>query len=447
MGLTHAVTPAADAGAMETAMDFGGEVPGAPDRSGRAYGRAAAQSDDDMVRVGPGTLGGELLRRYWQPLCRSDEATSRPRQVKILGEELILFRDGSGRPGLLYPRCMHRGTNLLYARVDQLGLRCCYHGWLFDPEGNVLEMACEPGAKAPAGARQPWYPLVETHGLVFTYMGPPDRQPAFPRFSVVEDLQEDEILVASGGLERMRIPGPDTGVVAALIGDSDYNWFQFHDNVLDPFHLYWLHGNLNGVQFVDTYALLPDVAFEYVEDGVRSIQYRDLGDGRAHLRMSQSLIPNMNCITPLNDDSGFGGLGWTVPIDDTHFRTFSLGRMRKDADPMRMMRDLGLFKGWGPGKPADQWTLEDHQTWQSDYVCQKGQGDVSLHSEEHLSATDAGIAMLRRMWRKQAEIVAGGGDPVGATRDEPYLIRLRAANAVVDAATRAVIEGPDARGL
>ena len=427
-------------------MDFGPEATGGHDTAGRAYGRTVGHPDDDLVRCGPGTLGGELLRRYWQPLARSEEAGRLPRLVKILGEELILFRDGSGRPGLLYPRCMHRGTNLLYGKVEQSGIRCCYHGWLFDPEGKVLEMACEPGARAPAGARQPWYPLVERYGLIFAYLGPPEKQPLFPRIPAAEDLAEGEVLVTRGGLERPPMPD-ERGIASALIGNLDYNWFQFHDNVLDPFHLYWLHGNLNGVQFVDTYAILPQVIFEYTPDGVRSVQYRDLGDGRAHLRMSQSIIPNMHTITPLNDDSGFGGLGWTVPIDDSHFRTFTIGKMRTDADPMKMMRELGIFRDWGPGKPGEQWTLEDHQTWQSDYVCQKGQGDVSLHSEEHLSGTDAGIAMLRRLWRRQAEIAAEGGDPVGVSFEQPYVIELRAANALVDARTREILQGPDARGL
>ena len=427
-------------------MDFGPEVTGKADGAGRAYGRKPAEPDHDLVRCGPGTLGGELLRRYWQPLCRADEATRYPKLVNILDEELILFRDGSGRPGLLYPRCMHRGTTLLYGRVEESGIRCCYHGWLFDPQGHVLEMACEPGARAPAGARQPWYPLVEKHGLVFVYMGPPERQPAFPRFSVAEDLGEDETLMVRGGLERMQLP-PGSNA-EALIRDQDYNWFQFHDNVLDPFHLYWLHGNLNGIQFVPTYAILPEVTFEPTADGVRSIQYRDLGDGRMHLRMGQSFIPNAHSITPLNDDFGFGGFGWTVPIDDTHFRTFSLGRARAGEDPMARMRELGVFNGWGPKKaPGEAWTLQDDQDWQSDYVCQKGQGDISLHSEEHLSATDRGIAMLRRMWRQQAQIVAEGGDPVGVSFDEPYVFRLRCANAVVDAKTRKVLDGPDARGL
>ncbi len=231
-------------------MDFGGEASGRSDRSGRAYGRAEAQPDDGLVRCGPGTPGGELLRRYWQPLARSEEATKYPRMVRIFGEDLVLFRDGSGRPGLLYPRCMHRGTSLLYGRVDESGIRCCYHGWLFDPQGNVLEMACEPGAQPPPGARQPWYPLVEKYGLIFTYMGPPDKEPAFPRFSLCEDVGEDEFISAAGSLEKVTFPGPAAAIAEAIIGDQDYNWFQFHDNVLDPFHLYWLHGALNGIQFV-----------------------------------------------------------------------------------------------------------------------------------------------------------------------------------------------------
>lgn len=426
---------------MDGAVDV---AAGSVDREGRAYGRPQATPDALLTQCGAGTPGGELLRRYWQPLALSSDATKFPVLVRILGEDLILFRTGEGVPGLLYPRCMHRGTTLLYGRVDEKGIRCCYHGWLFAPDGEVLEMACEPGAAPKVNARQPWYPLVERHGVIFTYMGPPEKQPAFPRFSVAEGLAEDETLVVSGGLKGLAIPDPN-GVGAALAADQDYNWWQFHDNVLDPFHVYWVHARLNGVQFVDTYDILPKVTFEYTPDGVRSIQHRDVGGGKVHQRMGQSLLPNLNSITALNDAVGFGGLGWTVPVDDTRFRTFFMSRQKKGSNPFAQFMDLGIFKGWGPQKPAGEWTLEDHQTWQSDYVCQKGQGDITLHSEEHLSATDQGLAMFRRMWRREAEKVAAGGDPIGVTFDAPYLYRTTAANAVLDAATMEAIEGPDGR--
>ena len=417
---------------------------GAADLEGRAYGRARATPDPVLTQCGPGTPGGELLRRYWQPVALSREATRFPTLVKLLNEELVLFRNLRGEPGLLYPRCMHRGTTLLYGRVEEDGIRCCYHGWLFAADGEVLEMACEPDAKPNPAARQPWYPVVERHGIIFAYLGPPEKQPAFPRFAITEDLGEDEEIVAIGGLTRMKIED-SRGAFAVLAADQDYNWWQFHDNVLDPFHLYWVHGHLNGTQFVETYNILPKVAFEYTPDGVRSIQHRDIGGGRIHQRMGQAIMPNMNTITPLNDDVGIGGLGWTVAIDDTHFRTFFLSRTKKGGNPMRMFADLGIFKDWGPGKPAKDWTLQDHQTWQSDYVCQKGQGDISLHSEEHLSATDQGLSLFRRMWRHAARALADGVDPPGVSFDEPYLIAPRAANCILDAGTMQAVEGPDMR--
>ena len=103
---------------------------------GTAYGRPAPTADRALVEVGPGTPGGEMLRRYWHPVAVAAEVTGRPRAVRALGEDLILFRDLRGRPGLLYPRCRHRGTTLYYGKVEADGIRCCYHGWLFDVEGH-----------------------------------------------------------------------------------------------------------------------------------------------------------------------------------------------------------------------------------------------------------------------------------------------------------------------
>ncbi len=103
---------------------------------GRAYGRPVAAFDADLVEVEAGTPAGELLRRYWHPFARAEEATAVPRQVRLLGEDLILYRDLSGTPGLLYPRCCHRGTTLYFGRVEDDGIRCPYHGWLFAADGQ-----------------------------------------------------------------------------------------------------------------------------------------------------------------------------------------------------------------------------------------------------------------------------------------------------------------------
>jgi len=114
-----------------------------------AYALKPPTYNAGLTEVGRGTPMGELLRRYWHPVGVSADAGDTPRPVKVLGEELILFRDGAGRPGLVYPRCCHRGTTLYYGKIEERGIRCCYHGWLFDVEGKCLEMPCEPNPTGP----------------------------------------------------------------------------------------------------------------------------------------------------------------------------------------------------------------------------------------------------------------------------------------------------------
>ena len=109
-----------------------------------AYGLTIPKEDEELTHVGPGTPGGELLRRYWHPVCLSEDLKDLPKRVRILGEDLIAFRDGRGNPGLFFFRCSHRGTSLEYGRIEERGIRCCYHGWLYDVKGSILEMPLEP---------------------------------------------------------------------------------------------------------------------------------------------------------------------------------------------------------------------------------------------------------------------------------------------------------------
>ncbi|HVF94100.1 MAG TPA: Rieske 2Fe-2S domain-containing protein, partial [Sphingomonas sp.] len=127
------VVPPADLGT--------GIIPPDHDR-GTAYGRAPGTPDLYLTQVGPGTPGGEFWRRYWNPVALSEDATTTPIQIRILGEDLILFRNGRGEPGLLYPRCVHRGTSLIYGKCEDDGIRCCYHGWKFAPDGTCLDQPC-----------------------------------------------------------------------------------------------------------------------------------------------------------------------------------------------------------------------------------------------------------------------------------------------------------------
>ena len=141
---------------------------------GSGYDRKPSTYNKDLTEVGRGTPMGELMRRYWHPVGLAADAGQTPKPVRALGEDLILFRDGQGRPGLVVARCCHRGTTLYYGRVEERGIRCCYHGWLFDVEGRCLEQPCEPGGgRIRERIRQPWYPVQERYGLIFAYMGPP----------------------------------------------------------------------------------------------------------------------------------------------------------------------------------------------------------------------------------------------------------------------------------
>jgi phenylpropionate dioxygenase-like ring-hydroxylating dioxygenase large terminal subunit len=166
--------------------------------AGNGYLNQPLSYDPEMAEVTQGTPMGELLRRYWHPIGLVSHATETPRKVRALGEDLILFRDLQGRPGLVHANCCHRGTTLYYGKVDQDGLRCCYHGWAFDVEGRCTSQPCEPeGGRGRQKIRQPWYPLKEHYGLIFAYMGPPDRMPMFTKYECLEVLEVDEALEAN----------------------------------------------------------------------------------------------------------------------------------------------------------------------------------------------------------------------------------------------------------
>ena len=234
-----------------------------------AYGLRLGAPLNELAQVGQGTPYGEVLRRYWQPIALVGDATTRPMKVKVLGEELILFRTRKGRPGLLHPRCTHRGASLYFGGVEDDGIRCSYHGWVFDAEGRTLEQPCEPEMGLHRDRmRQPWYPVQEQYGLIWVYMGPPDKKPLLPRYDTFENLAEDEVLIAD-----------DNGVGGGGPSLLDFNWLQHWENVMDPFHVPILHARFSGNQFTPEMAIIPEVTFEYTPRGVRSVQHRGLGDG------------------------------------------------------------------------------------------------------------------------------------------------------------------------
>ena len=375
---------------------------------GSAYHKPAGHHDASLTHVGRGTPMGELLRRYWHPIGLSSYATELPRAVRVLGEDLILFRDRAGNPGLVHPRCAHRGSSLLYARVDDCGLRCCYHGWAFDTTGMCTDQPCEPQNGLNRDKfRQPWYPVEERYGLVWAYMGPPERKPLMPRYNLLEDLADDEQLytddknIGSGRYNDRPVP---------------FNWLQHFENILDTAHFLWLHVFHSGPQFGSRYGEFEKLGFQpwerlagqewqVTDRGVKTERFMKVPDGRTLRTVTETVLPVVRGVANPFGGAGRGdALGFVLPLDDTSFRIFTVlrGRDRGFFDRIAQMRD----KYEKPDDPTF------YQRFPGDWEAQGSQGEITLHSEEHLATSDRGVRTLRRLLEQQAEVVAAGGNPI-----------------------------------
>ena len=264
-----------------------------------------------LTQTGQGTPAGALLRRYWQPVALSEElpAGGAPLAVKILGEELVLFRDDKGRVGLLGIHCSHRGTDLSYGRIEDGGLRCLYHGWLYDIGGRCLQQPGEPGGGEHRDAiRHLAYPCQEAGGAIFTYMGP-GSPPLFPNYDFLKASSEHVCV------EKIF---------------HECNYLQANEGNIDPVHLSFLHRFLEdrqeryrGVRGANEshYNLVgrritPTIDVELVDFGVRIYTVRQMGADKSYLRVSYFILPNLSAFPGQTGGEGYS-VNWHVPIDDT----------------------------------------------------------------------------------------------------------------------------------
>ena len=391
--------------------------------TGTGYGRPTPTYNRRLVEVGPGTPMGELMRRYWQPFARVEDATAAPKRVRLLGEDLILFRDGAGRPGLVAEHCCHRGASLFFGRVEEDGIRCCYHGWKFDVKGHCVDQATEvEGGLRREVARQPWYPIQARYGLFFAYMGPPDKKPVLPRWDKLEDLKEGEMLEVS------TYPGYGPGDVL------DYNWLQAFENTQDQMHAIWLHGMHSGQQFVfdqdgvlpplpdtgDVHGAVKSQAWSMTEQGVIARGYYPFPDTNKAATFSvEAIFPNALSVPGLND------LGWIVPVDDTHHMVIQVGIVKE-------LGDMAKRTITHDGKFWMELTEAELQKMPSDYEAQHSQGAIAFHSEEHLAQSDQGVMLVRRGLNRLLDELEAGKDPVGVSFDpQNDLRRIEAAPAAL----------------
>jgi 5,5'-dehydrodivanillate O-demethylase len=358
------------------------------------------EENERWTRVGRGTPGGDMLRRYWWPIAFADDIKgAHPKKVRLLGEDFVLFRDGSGRIGMLESQCAHRRAPMQYGRVEKEGIRCCYHGWLWNADGRCLETPCEePGSTLKDRVKMTAYPVREAAGLAFVYVGP-QPAPLLPNY--------DMLVHASG-----------TRYVYG--NDNHCNWLQMAENASDITHLNWLHAG--------PYPMFAGKrsTIEYQERAY-GFDYTTTTEGLPAENFGSVIFPCHNRFASARTEQGGSrqNMLFRVPVDDTRTLNFFITVIpREDGKldhhtampPERRQPKAWVDNVYGVYAPTEDgwWAVS---SFDQDRMVVEGQGQIYDRTTENLASSDRGIAIFRRMLRESLDSVSRGGDPVGVFRD------------------------------
>ncbi len=348
----------------------------------------SVQDNESMTRVGKGTPAGEMLRRYWWPVHFSELVKDKPMKVRLLGEDFIVFRDGDGRVGCLDLRCCHRLASLEHGRVEAAGIRCCYHGWLFDVEGKCLEQPAEaPEQTFCDKVRQKSYPVAELASLVWVYIGP-QPVPTLPMFDVLHRTD---------------------GYRSVKAQEMYCNWLQLAEGGIDLPHLPFLHAGVHPAMAMKT----PQrYAYEEQPYGFRGTMWVE----GMPARYGYAILPSHNRVstTPRTGLVPSHDMYLRVPVDDTFSYNYQV-RFIPTKD--------GVFKletkGYDGVKPYVYQHVEDGYwniaSGDQDRAAQESQGPITDRSLENLGPSDRGVALYRRMLRESIEAVKRGEPPIGVS--------------------------------
>jgi 5,5'-dehydrodivanillate O-demethylase oxygenase subunit len=338
--------------------------------------------------VGPGTPMGAMLRRYWHPVGCSELVTTKPQRIKVLGEELMVYRGTSGRAVLTQLRCAHRSLALDYGRVEGDSIRCPYHGWLYDHTGQCTAQPAEPeGSGFKEKVKLKTYPTQEVGGLVFGYMGP-EPAPLLPLFDAL--LMED-------------------GVKGVQMRNVNANWFNGVENIVDISHLAWLHG----YTFPAYGAKKVTYHWDRAEYGMNNVM---LVDGVDDDHISCYAFPTVNRFSaPPVDDSGelVRSMIFRVPMDDESTMQYFIRFFPSKQRSLKTWRNevkLGEYKAL----ETDWWGIDVND---QDRMAVEQQGTVADRPNERLGVSDGGIIMMRRLMRESLALMEEGKDPLCIIRD------------------------------
>jgi 5,5'-dehydrodivanillate O-demethylase oxygenase subunit len=367
-----------------------------------------AEENEALTRVGPGTPMGRLLRWYWHPIAAATQLDENPvMRVKLLGESLVLYRDRRGGLGLIADTCAHRRVNLVFGIPEPEGLRCPYHGWLYDQTGQCLEMPAEAeDSTFPSRVKIDAYPVQELAGLIFAYLGP-QPAPLLPHW----DLFVCDNVLRDIGFQPVAC-----------------NWLQMQENDIDPAHTGWLHGYFsdyalerlgrsdlkrqfgpaepNGLQRPDRRKrVTASRDWKIYEQGVMNVELVD-GDWRD---FRPSLFPNMNSFQSL--------FMYRVPMDDTHTMHVTFSAYPQPPGET-VQQDKVPYYIVPPSVTDDMtpiWPELDNNGGQ-DIMAWVAQGPVVDRAQERLGESDKGVILFRELLQRQLRVVEDGGEPMNVFR-------------------------------
>ena len=392
----------------------------------RGYKQAVIPKiDESLAHTDSTTACGKYLRRYWHPVALTSEVSETPKSIRILGEDLVIFKTTKGNIGLVHKACPHRRASMVYGKTEERGIRCCYHGWLFSLDGKILETPGEDTNSISAKKlRETFklgaYPIIEFNGLVFSYLGPMDKIPEFPHY--------DSFVIPGNTSSPYRI-------------DYNCNWIQVLDAIMDPLHTSFLHGQSSGVQFSAGFAEVGEIDFYE-----RGIQYLGCNTRRIEdnvwIRVNELILPNFTQAGAAFAADGtksryFGRSSftrWVVPIDDHHCVALAWANFGDRGDPIEYNNQEG-FEKIEAGEIANR-TLEEKQKSPGDAEAVEGMGSISSHKGEHLMPTDRGVMIYRRRIRKLIKSLKEGKEPPQPQKIKGEVVRTNGQDTVLRAPKR-----------
>jgi 5,5'-dehydrodivanillate O-demethylase oxygenase subunit len=355
------------------------------------------EQNENLYKAGPGTPMGELLRRYWTPIGAAAELDDQPtKPIKLMDEELVLYRDQSGNYGLVDRHCPHRRADMSYGWVEECGIRCNYHGWKFDESGACVHQPFEeiahPDARFKERVSIKAYPVEEKAGLLWAYMGPPEKKPLLPNY---EPFQRTN------------------GFVQIVLADVPCNWFQCHENTIDPVHFEWLHDTWSQVlkgntgTTAATHLKLNFVEFEH------GFQYQRIREGQSE----EDELWTVGRVSLWPHGFYLGShFEWRIPVDDENCLNICwfYQHVPKEQEPFVQAR---IPYWYAPLKDEKTGRWITSHTVNQDFVGWVGQGSVADRTHEHLGESDRGLILLRRRLLEEARKVEQGLDPKGLIFD------------------------------